>query len=540
LRRYGPPFPSSENLRTWGKDAADRAEWADWLAALVADKGAVDMRPLAVCLDQHLALAEAFAAGPNATGSGGLWAEAAGREATRICENLRHSAPAGGDMSARDYAALFGAILGQGTVRDRDAGHPSILIWGTLEARVQGVDLTILGGMNDGVWPEAPAPDPWLNRVMRAKAGLLLPERRIGLSAHDYQQAIAGKEVWITRAKRSADAETVPSRWINRLTNLLSGLPDSNGPIALEAMKARGDLWAKKAAAISAPNKRIAPAPRPAPCPPVDARPDQLSVTQIKTLIRDPFAIYARKVLQLSPLDPLVPTADAPLRGIIIHEILETFIKKGHGAADRDAFLEIAHAAFHAHCPWPTVRAQWVARIERIADAFLSDEDDRQARAIKSNTEVWGETVVGRTGVKLTCKADRIDLTQDDHALIYDYKTGVVPSKKQQETFDKQLLLEAAMVERGAFARLGKKPVDEAAFIGVNPAMKTIPAPLTDHPPDKVWAELETLFERWQTQDRGYTARLALFMKSDQSPYDHLSRYGEWDTNEAPAPVILK
>ncbi|WP_340424774.1 PD-(D/E)XK nuclease family protein [Yoonia sp. GPGPB17] len=442
-------------------------------------------------------------------------------------------------MNPRDYAALFGAVIAEGVVRDRDAGHPNILIWGTLEARVQGVDLTILGGMNDGVWPEAPPPDPWLNRVMRAKAGLLLPERRIGLSAHDYQQAVAGREVWITRAKRSADAETVPSRWVNRLTNLLTGLPQQNGPDALAAMKAKGDHWSAMAAALSSPDMRVPPAPRPSPCPPVVARPQKLSVTQIKTLIRDPFAIYARKTLHLNPLDPLSPTADAPLRGIIVHGILEKFIRAGHGADDREALMRIAAAEFAAHCPWPTIRAQWMARMDRSADQFLADEEARQALAADHKTEAYGEILVAPTGLLLTCKADRIDLTETRAALIYDYKTGAVPTKNQQLTFDKQLLLEAAMVELGAFKTLGPVPVGGAEFIGVNAAMKNVAAPLKEQPADRVWAELETLFTNWQDPKRGYTARLALFSKTDQSPYDHLSRYGEWDTSDDPEPQVL-
>ena len=540
LRRWGPPLPKAEDLFAWAAKADDRGAWAAWLASLATGLKDAGIQPLGQYLEQHIDLAQALCAGPNAEGAGGLWAETAGREADRICKELRQAAPAGGLMSARDYAALFGGVINEGVVRDRDAGHPNILIWGTLEARVQGVDLTILGGMNDGVWPEAPAPDPWLNRVMRAKAGLLLPERRIGLSAHDYQQAIAGKEVWITRAKRSADAETVPSRWVNRLTNLLNGLPDQNGQEALKAMLARGTLWTERAAKLSAPTHRTDPEPRPSPCPPPHARPDQLSVTQIKTLIRDPFAIYARKVLHLSQLDPLAPSADAPLRGIIVHKILERFITDGHGPADREALMRIAHEEFTTQCPWPTVRAQWIARMDRVADKFLADEGERQARAEERKTESWGEIAVAATGIKLTCKADRIDLTNDGDALIYDYKTGVVPTGPQQEKFDKQLLLEAAMVERGAFKEIGRKTVAGASFIGVNAAMRNVDAPLKKQPPDQVWAELETLFTRWQDQDRGYTARLALFLKTDQSPYDHLSRYGEWDTNEGPKPVVLK
>ena len=539
LRRYGPPFPTSETLQIWASKGEGRTDWANWLSDTVIGHETPRALTLADHLARHLTLAEQLCAGPNATGAGELWREAAGREAQRVCNDIAENADAAGVMDTKDYTTLFSAILSTGVVRERDTGHPQVLIWGTLEARVQGVDLTILGGMNDGVWPEAPPPDPWLNRVMRAKAGLLLPERRIGLSAHDYQQAVAGSEVWITRAKRSADAETVPSRWVNRLTNLLRGLPAQNGDTALAEMRQRGAKWTQMAAKLSAPTDRTAPAPRPSPCPPISARPDHLSVTQIKTLIRDPFAIYARKVLGLDPLDPLVPTADAPLRGTIVHKILEDFIAAGYAPDDRDALMQLTRNHFTEMCPWPTIRAQWITRMDKVADKFLADEVARQELSDKRIIESKGEIVVPNVAVTLTCKADRIDITPQGEALIYDYKTGVVPTGPQQENFDKQLLLEAAMVERGAFDKLGATPVKSAQFIGVNPAMRNVDAPLAKQPPDQVWAELETLFANWQRIDRGYTARLALFSKTDFSPYDHLARYGEWDTSDDPVPLVL-
>jgi ATP-dependent helicase/nuclease subunit B len=166
-------------------------------------------------------------------------------------------------------------------VREAVQAHPGLMIWGTLEARVQGAELVILGGLNDGVWPQMPPPDPWLNRQMRMNAGLLLPERRIGLSAHDYQQAVAAPEVVLTRATRNAEAETVPSRWLNRLLNLMGGLPDQGGAQALADMRARGRYWLDLSAAAEAPPATVAPAPRPAPRPPLAARPQELPVTGI-------------------------------------------------------------------------------------------------------------------------------------------------------------------------------------------------------------------------------------------------------------------
>ena len=544
LRRYGPPFPDGTALRTWAekKESPERQAWADWVAIIIDGL----QRPAKQSLKSHiegiLAVAQAFAGGMAEDSTGELWEKAAGREAWRVCQTIVQNADAGGDMSATEFAGLFNALLADGVVRDRDAGHPNILIWGTLEARVQSADLVILGGMNEGVWPEAPSPDPWLNRKMRAAAGLLLPERRIGLSAHDYQQAVASKDVWITRAKRSTDAETVPSRWVNRLTNLLAGLPKQNGPEALAALRAEGDRWMAMAATLSVPTEPVKNASRPSPRPPVTARPTEISVTQIKTLIRDPYAIYASKVLRLRPLDPLKPEADAPLRGIIIHAILDEFIASKPDASDPAALTQLMRVAqrhFTEHCPWPTIRAQWLARMENIAPAFLQAEALRQQKGALAVSEAWGVLQIPQVGIAITCKADRIDRAPDNTALIYDYKTGTVPTKDMQLKFDKQLLVEAVMVERGAFKDLGESPVSEAAFVAVNTTMRDVPAPLEKAPTADVYLGLETLFGKWQLPETGYSARMAMFSKDDVSPYDHLSRYGEWTMADQPVPEDL-
>ena len=63
-------------------------------------------------------------------------------------------------------------------------------------------------GLVEGVWPPDPRTDPWLNRPMRHALGLDLPERRIGLSAHDFAQLLGAGEVFLTRsakARRRAD-----------------------------------------------------------------------------------------------------------------------------------------------------------------------------------------------------------------------------------------------------------------------------------------------------------------------------------------------
>ncbi|UZD90733.1 double-strand break repair protein AddB [Cognatishimia activa] len=542
LRRKGITFPEPEVLSAWSKTIEGAETWGVWLTNTFCDAEQPGALPFEARLETQLARSEIIARGSvDAEGSGRLWEEKAGREAVRIVEDLRENAPHAGEIGAADYADLFGAVLSQGEVRDRDAPHPNILIWGTLEARVQGADLTILGGLNEGSWPENAKPDPWLNRKMRHDAGLLLPERRIGLSAHDFQQAVGSKEVWLTRSIRSDDAETVPSRWINRLTNLLDGLPEQGGPTALTEMRQRGVAWLNMTKAL----EMVTPVPaakRPSPKPPIASRPTKLSVTEIKKLIRDPYAIYARHTLRLRPMDPLMRTPDALLRGIVIHEVLEAFIKdvsEDRALLTKEHLIFISETVLAQNVPWATARSLWKARIDRISDQFVTDEKNRQNRGKPIGFEATAKTDIPQLGFTLTGTADRIDRTKTGDLMIYDYKTGAPPTPAEQRYFDKQLLLEAAMAEKGGFRDIDPAEVAEAIYIGLSNTPKTVAAPLLEMPTAQVWAEFEQLITRYLDAEQGFTSRRALRKDTDHSDYDQLARFGEWDVTEEPTPEDL-
>lgn len=538
LRRDGPPYPTQGDLRHWGVQQTDplAPDWLDWLCACFADQEVAGDSLLEARTAAHVSLAERIAQGCRGTGNGALWQGEAGREALKAVTELRAEAPAAGALDADDYSNLFHKILALREVRNPDEPRPDILIWGTLEARVQGADLLILAGLNDGSWPETAKPDPWLNRALRRQAGLLLPERRIGLSAHDFQQAIAASEVWLTRSLRSEDAQTVVSRWLNRLINLLDGLPDQGGPLALAAMRARGSAWLRRADLLEEPGV-VPRAPRPAPCPPRAARPDHLTVTEIQRLIRDPYAIYARHVLRLRPLNPLMKIPDALLRGTVVHKILEILIdetKDTPEACTKARLREISETVLAQKVAWAQERTFWLARLDRVADWFIETEQARRTLARPTAFEVKATISLPDLGFSLSGKADRLDLDADGRVHIYDYKTGTPPSGKEQANFDKQLLLEAVLAERAGFDAMGPAPVARGVYIGLGGAPGEVAAPLDSEPPDKIWAEFRALIAAYMDPAQGYVARRAPRNAGDAGDYDLLARFGEWDMTDLP------
>ena len=546
LRRKGPAFPQAADLLAWAAAQKDpeAVTWASFFAPALTNLDIVQEAPLSEHVSRHRLLAESIARGLDPEGSGGLWAKEAGAEALKLMETLAAEAPHGGSFTAAAYRDLFESLVHQGEVREATQAHPNIMIWGTLEARVQGAELLILGGLNDGIWPSLPAADPWLNRKMRKDAALLLPERQIGLSAHDYQQAIAAPQVVLTRALRNAEAETVPSRWLNRLTNLMQGLPQRNGPQALQDMLKRGDDWLALTTALEDPPKallcdpRLQPAKRPAPQPPVTARPDRLSLTRIETLIRDPFAIYAQYILGLRPLDPLHQSPNARDRGIIVHEVLERFVKLRPETETkpqaRARLLQIAQQVLAEETPFPSARTLWLAKLERAADHFLTQDSKLGGTALAVETQ--GALQLGELPFTLFGTPDRIDRLPDGKLHLIDYKTGTPPSADKQKQFAKQLLLAAVMADKGGFADLGPSEVDQISYIGLNAAKSVEDTPITEQIIDEHWEKLIALISRYLRRSTGYSARRALFESRFAGSYDHLSRYGEWQMSDRAEP----
>ncbi|HYD30903.1 MAG TPA: double-strand break repair protein AddB [Azospirillaceae bacterium] len=447
---------------------ASRADLLAWVADFQAMAQPVldalaGEAPFVELLRLHIAFAEKLAASCDQTGPERLWRHDDGEAAATFVAALKEAAADFPVVPGCDYAQLFQALIDAKSVRTHYGLHPRLFILGPMEVRMHHADLMILGGLNEGTWPPEPPVDPWMSRPMRASFGLPAPESFIGLSAHDFAQGCGAPEVVFTRAIRVDGTPTVPSRWLLRLDTVLraaglDGVLDAEAPVWLG--------WAK---ALDTP-AAVRPAAPPRPCPPVAARPRKLSVTEIETWMRDPYAVYAKHVLGLRKLDPIAADPGASERGQFIHKALDDFVRAYPSVLPGNALEELlrfGREAFGDALAQPEVWAFWWPRFERIAGWFVDTERERRHTTKPVATEIGGHLdLPGHAGpFRLTAKADRIDRLPDQRLMIIDYKTGQPPSSTEvQLGFAPQLPLEAAMAEAGGFTDIAPAAVGALAF----------------------------------------------------------------------------
>jgi ATP-dependent helicase/nuclease subunit B len=367
------------------------------------------------------------------------WRGPDGRLAAELLSDIEQSADAARiPVSPDDVLPILRNLMDTLPVRRPYGGHPRIFIWGLLEARLQKADLMILGGMNEGVWPSLPSPDPWLPPQIRRALGLPGLEFRTGLAAHDFLSALGAPRVLLTRARRDGRSPTIASRLWLRLQAMTGGMT-------------RDQRLERLAAALDA-STTIEPAPRPAPSPPVEVRPKRIAVTDLDRLKADPFAFYAKTILNLRKLDPVDAEHSAAWKGIAVHDVLDAWFKKDR--CDPARLKERAEEMIADDTIHPMLRALWSPRLMEAVDWIAAESArDREADRTPILAEQKGEAEVA--GVTLHGRVDRIDRLADGRLAIVDYKTGQAPAKKAvAEGFALQLGLLSLIARDGGFGEI--------------------------------------------------------------------------------------
>jgi ATP-dependent helicase/nuclease subunit B len=438
-------------------------------------------------------------------------------------------------VALADYPDLFGATIADRVVRRPELPGARVRILGRLEARLTSSDRLVLGGLNEGTWPPEARSDAWLSRPMRLELGLDLPERRIGLSAHDFAQMLGAREVILTRAAKLAGAPTVASRFVQRLAAVA-------GPRWQSALD-HGETYLHWARELDRPAAPPRSTPRPVPRPPVAARPARLSVTEIEHWLRDPYTIYAKHILRLFPLDQIDTAPGAADRGTVIHGAIGDFTQAYAKALPADALEQLLALGRRHFAPleeFPEARAFWWPRYERIARWFADWETKRRAHVEALQAEIKGEIEIplGARSFHLTTRADRIERLPGGAYAILDYKTGRVPSTPQVAAgLSPQLTLEGAILRAGQFADI-PRGASIAALVyvslrGGEPGGEEKSLEFKNSTPDaeadRALQKLAEVACRFEDPATPYRSReRPMFQGRSYGDYDHLARVKEW------------
>ncbi len=490
--------------------------------------------PLGTLAAAHIAAAEALAQPPDDDTEGSpLWQGEAGEAAARLFAGLLDQEALAPHIAPADYAEFYRSLIAGESVRPRVPVHPRLFIWGPFEARLQQTDVMVLGSLNEGTWPAPVDPGAWLNRPMREAMGLPAPEVEIGRAAHDFTTFFGADRVVLTRARKMDGAPTVPSRWLMRLKALLEGAGMAN---AL-AVRAPWLAWARARNDVVRRTALRAPEPR----PPVALRPRGASVSDVETWVRNPYEIFAKRVLSLEQLPELGAEPGPQEKGQILHEALSRFAGRFPQRLPPDvrgSFLEIAAEVVCDLSGHPRVAAFWIPRFDRFADWFAQTEADRRDGVTRLVAEVAGAQVLNGPGGPFTlrARADRLDVTRDG-VVITDYKTGALPSDTAVLSgYAPQLPLEAAIVAAGGFDHVPETAVASLRYIratGAEPpgAERIVKTDDVTALAAGSLAGLQRLIARFDDAATPYRAVRRVRFNYDYDDYAHLARVAEWTSD---------
>ena len=515
------------------------------LAPLVAMMEDGEAYPLARIVEVHVAVAEAIAApteaevlergGGDETPSSPLWDRDEGAAASLLLAQLMNGETTQPTVRVADYPDFFRALIGNESIRTRVPRHPRLSIWGPYEARLHQPDVVVLGSLNEGVWPKASDPGPWLNRQMRARLGLPSPEEEIGRAAHDVATLLGAGKVHLTRANKVGGVPMVASRWLLRLHALLGGL-------GLEGALAPARSWLAWGRARDLP-AHMEPIRPPAPRPPLALRPRRASVSDVETWLGNPYAIFAKRILLLEALPPLGQEPGPSERGQIVHEALARFTRAYPDQLPDDvvgSFMALADEVIGSLGRETRVRAFWRPRLVRFAHWFAGSEPFRREPGSRRLVEIAGKLAFESPGggFELTARADRIDI-EPTGLVITDYKTGALPASGKVIAGEApQLPLEAAMASAGVFPQVDAAIVTALRYIratgGEPPGEECLIAPkgttVNDIGADAL-ARLRLLVAQYDDDRTPYPA---LRRRRFDYTYDdsaHLARIGEWSSD---------
>lgn len=307
-----------------------------------------------------------------------------------------------------------------------------VTVLGTIESRMQTADVVILTGLNEGMFPSLGYENPWLPRRISAEIGMPSPNHKVSLMALDFMTLSCGADVYWLRSKVSGGVQTQESRFISRVIAARGVVDKDMANGILSSVRSR-DVVPEKSLVYDDPT------------PPADWT--DVYVTELETLVHNPYAFYVQHILHLRPTKDYWAEVDARDFGNLVHDVLE------HAPTNATAEYLISEMDSRAHDVLGKnnlILAIWHRRFIEIAPIAV----EMLANTLNAAVEIGG--CINIAGRNVRARADRIW-----EGGVLDIKTGAAPSRPRVINGNMpQLPLEALMLKNGGFTTYRTKVPD--------------------------------------------------------------------------------
>ncbi len=421
------------------------------------------------------------------------------------------------NVDKKKFPKIF-ALLLSNVKYYKNVEYASIVIGSPEELALSRFDLVILPHFNSDNWSAITTTNnPYLSKEAKQILDIDYDEINPQIYSDYFNLLLQNEEVIILNAKKYAGKLSTPCNLFLKLSNT-DIIPWTRYRIKKNIAK---DL-------VHKPQDDLAHS---------NFFPNMLSVTDIETLIRNPYNFYAKKILKLRTQDKIWEEHKISDFGNFIHKVLEKYSKNYNqqNMLDRQqALLNIGNNILHSSILPIYTKKTWQTKLTLLSKAFVLFDMERRKNCSNIYFETIGELNLNIAGqnIKIIGIADRIEISKSNHITILDYKTGTVPTKKEiEQGLSPQLIIESLMILENGFniclshsslcrSREGEKPVEEITIAYVK---------ITSTEPYVQTTEMSLHKEELDKHKQGLTRLLEYYVTNKSFVYDlDLSKYNDY------------
>ncbi|MCC8418689.1 MAG: RecB family exonuclease [Rickettsia endosymbiont of Glossina mortisans submortisans] len=380
-----------------------------------------------------------------------IWEKEGGAELVEFLTNLTAYSKYINSMDKKDFPKIFSFLLSN-IKYYKNTDSANIIIAPPEDLALCTFDLIILPHFNNENWTPTAKSHPWLSKKALQILNIDYNETASTLYSDYFNLFLQNKQVIILNAKKYDGKLSVPSNLFLKLQDVIPAvhyvIPAEAGiHLDMDSRLHGNDIRKNDIGDDFTAHSH--------------SFPNILSVTDIETLIRNPYGFYAKKILGLRKKDNIWEEPKISDFGNFIHKVLEEYSKNYDKQFINLNLLDKQNALINIgnHILYGTIlpnytKKTWQIKLTAFSKAFILFDIERRKNCKEIYFETKGELRLNIAGqdIKIIGIADRIEISKSNNITILDYKTGTIPTKKEIELgLSPQLIIESLMLLENGF-----------------------------------------------------------------------------------------